>query len=85
MFHRFKPNTVELSALIVHRNGERFKKLLEKHSSLPPSIPYDVIVVDNASADDTVEWLHSDETQAVFGDSGVGCPPELRESQLQCG
>ena len=67
----FKRELVELSVVIVNWNGgELLKNCLRSILESPPSIPYDVVVVDNASTDDSVEWLLSDETQAAFGDSG---------------
>ena len=50
MFRGFKPKTVELSIVIVNWNGgDLLKNCLRSILESPPSIPFDVIVVDNAS------------------------------------
>ncbi len=71
MLHLFQSKTVELSIVIVNWNGgELLKNCLRSILRSPASIPYDVIVVDNASTDEGVEWLLSHEIQAAFRESG---------------
>jgi GT2 family glycosyltransferase len=50
----------ELSFIIVNWNGgELLKRCIESIVRHPPSIPFDIWVVDNASTDGSVDWLHS--------------------------
>lgn len=55
-----------LSFIIVNWNGgELLKRCLDSIVRYPPSIPFDIWVVDNASTDGSREWLRSAETDAV--------------------
>jgi N-acetylglucosaminyl-diphospho-decaprenol L-rhamnosyltransferase len=52
--------TPTLSFIIVNWNGgELLKRCLESIALYPPSIPWDIVVVDNASTDGSREWLRS--------------------------
>jgi GT2 family glycosyltransferase len=60
----------ELSFIIVNWNGGGLlRQCLRRLAEHPPAIPYEVIIVDNASCDDSVAWLHSGEAQALFADA----------------
>ena len=51
---------VELAIIIVNWNsGELLRRCLESVTQYPPSCPYEIIVVDNASTDGSREWLIS--------------------------
>jgi len=57
----------ELSIIIVNWNGgELIRNCLRSISQAPPSLTYDIVVVDNASADDSVAWLRSREVTALM-------------------
>ncbi|MBA3257472.1 MAG: glycosyltransferase family 2 protein [Pyrinomonadaceae bacterium] len=62
--------TVELSVVIVNWNGggllRRCLACIVQHA---PLVPYEVIVVDNASTDASVAWLHSEEAHALLGET----------------
>lgn len=50
----------ELSIIIVNWNGMNFLPgCLESIASHPPNVPFEVIVIDNASSDKSPEWLAS--------------------------
>jgi len=50
----------ELAIIIVNWNGgELLQRCLNSINNFPPSVPYEVIVVDNASTDGSREWLES--------------------------
>ena len=58
---------VELSVVIVNWNGGALlRRCLACIAQHPPLVPYEVIVVDNASTDSSVAWLHSDEAHALL-------------------
>lgn len=58
----------ELSIIIINWNGIRFlPDCLKSIADNPPNVPYEVVVVDNASTDESVEWLKSDEPHDLFG------------------
>lgn len=57
----------ELSIIIVNWNGLGFlPDCLKSIAENPPSVPYEVIVVDNASSDGSIEWLESEEPVNLF-------------------
>jgi GT2 family glycosyltransferase len=57
----------ELSIIVVNWNGgELLRQCLRFVSKYPPSVPYEIIVVDNASSDDSVTWLRSAAIQELF-------------------
>jgi GT2 family glycosyltransferase len=61
----------ELSIIIVNWNtGELLRSCLESVVQYPPSVEYELIVVDNASTDDSAAWLQSGEA-ARLGDTPV--------------
>jgi GT2 family glycosyltransferase len=50
----------ELSIIIVNWNGgELLRSCLRSIAEAPPSVSYDIVIVDNASSDDSVAWLRS--------------------------
>jgi GT2 family glycosyltransferase len=50
----------ELSIIIVNWNGgELLRSCLKSIAQAPPSVSYDIVVVDNASSDQSVAWLRS--------------------------
>lgn len=58
-----------LSFIIVNWNGgDLLKRCLESIALYPPSTPWDIIVVDNASTDSSREWLRS---RATNGESAA--------------
>jgi GT2 family glycosyltransferase len=62
----------ELSITIVNWNGRGFlpaclKSIVEN----PPSIAFEVIVVDNASTDGSAEWLTSADAKSIFPDKNL--------------
>jgi GT2 family glycosyltransferase len=57
----------QLSIIIVNWNGIRFlPDCLRSIVENPPNLPFDVIVVDNASMDGSTEWLRSDECKQLM-------------------
>lgn len=51
---------IELSIILVNWNGEDvLSKAVESIVSFPPSVEYEVVVIDNASTDDSIELLVS--------------------------
>lgn len=62
----------ELSIIIVNWNGgELLRSCLKSIARFPPSVPYDIVIVDNASSDDSVGWLKSAEVNSLFPHVGV--------------
>ncbi len=47
--------------------GELLRSCLKSIAQYPPGVPYDIIVVDNASRDESVNWLRSAEVAALLG------------------
>jgi len=57
-----------LSIVIVNWNGEKFlPACLESIRENPPSVPYEVVVVDNNSSDSSIRWLKSEEARDLLG------------------
>ena len=57
----------ELTIIIVNWNGgELIRNCLKSISMAPPSVPYEIVVVDNASSDDSVAWLRSEAVTALM-------------------
>jgi GT2 family glycosyltransferase len=57
----------DLTIIIVNWNGgELIRNCLRSISLAPPSCSYDIVVVDNASSDDSVAWLRSNEVTALL-------------------
>jgi GT2 family glycosyltransferase len=57
----------ELTIIIVNWNGgELLRSCLKSISLAPPSVAYDIVVVDNASTDDSVAWLRSREVSELL-------------------
>lgn len=62
---------VELSIIIVNWNGGEFlRRSVESVIASPPSLEYEVVVVDNASADDSVALLRASEPARGLADQG---------------
>lgn len=60
--------SVDLTIIIVNWNGgELLKQCLASIAESPPSCPYEIIIVDNASSDESVSWLKSVEVESLFG------------------
>jgi N-acetylglucosaminyl-diphospho-decaprenol L-rhamnosyltransferase len=58
---------VELSIIIVNWNGgELLRSCFSSIAQAPPSVVYDIVVVDNASSDDSVAWLCSAEVATLL-------------------
>lgn len=52
--------TPELSVIFVNWNGgELLRRAVESVERFPPSVPFEIVVVDNASTDGSREWLRS--------------------------
>ena len=67
----------ELAIVIVNWNGGGLlRAAVESIARHPPGVPYEVVVVDNASTDDSLAWLRSGEAQAALG----GAPLQLIEN-----
>jgi GT2 family glycosyltransferase len=61
--------TAELSVIIVNWNGgETLRRCVRCLAANPPGVAYEVVAVDNASQDDSLAWLRSDEPCALLGD-----------------
>lgn len=57
----------DLTIIIVNWNGENFlPDCLRSVADNPPHVRFEVVVVDNASSDGSVEWLRSAEAKAIF-------------------
>src|SRR6185295_11463408 len=57
----------ELSIIIVNWNGgELLRSCLKSVAQAPPSVSYDIVVVDNASSDESVAWLGSAEVATLL-------------------
>lgn len=62
---------VELSIIIVNWNGgELLRRSVESVIACPPSLEFEVVVVDNASADDSVAMLRASKLARELTDSG---------------
>lgn len=60
---------VKLSIIIVNWNGgDLLRRCVESIIQSPPSVPYEVMVVDNASTDDSVSWLRSNDVKVRLGE-----------------
>lgn len=60
----------ELSIIIVNWNGRAIlKPCLESITRSAPRVAYEIIVVDNASTDGSLEWLRSDEARSCCGEA----------------
>ena len=62
-------NAPDLTIVIVNWNGEKFlPNCLRSVAAFPPSVAYEVVVIDNCSSDRSVEWLNSAEAADLFPD-----------------
>ena len=62
--------SVDLSIIIVNWNGIKFlPNCLKSIVENPPSISFEIIVVDNDSSDKSVEWLKSGEAKDLLKDT----------------
>ena len=60
----------ELSIIIVNWNGESFlPNCLKSIAENPPSVPYEVLLIDNASSDGSVKWLKSEEAKEILSNT----------------
>jgi GT2 family glycosyltransferase len=58
----------ELSFVLVNWNGGALlRRAIESILEFPPRVPYGVVVVDNASTDQSVRWLRSEELAERLG------------------
>jgi len=58
----------ELSFVVVNWNGgELLRRAVDSILEFPPRVPYDIVVVDNASTDESIRWLRSDELAGRLG------------------
>src|SRR2546426_3289673 len=58
---------VELSIIMVNWNGgELLRSCLKSIAQAPPSVAYEIVVVDNASSDQSVAWLRGGEVSALL-------------------
>jgi GT2 family glycosyltransferase len=61
--------SAELSVIIVNWNGgELLRRCVESVAASPPSVPYEVVVVDNDSSDESVALLRGSETARALGE-----------------
>lgn len=59
-----------LSVIIVNWNGMSFlPDCLKSIGENPPIVPFEIVVVDNASSDGSAEWLLSDQAAQLVGDA----------------
>jgi GT2 family glycosyltransferase len=57
-----------VSFIIVNWNGgDLLRRAVQSIGTYPPSVPYEVVVVDNASSDDSISWLRSTEPASISG------------------
>ena len=62
--------TIDLSIIIVNWNGAEFlPKCLKSIVENPPSCSFEIVVVDNASTDKSVEWMKSAEAKNMLGET----------------
>ena len=72
----------ELSFIIVNWNGgELLRSCLRCLVEHAPSVPHEIILVDNASSDASVSWLRSDEARGIIG----ATPLNIIENQENLG
>jgi len=63
--------SVELSIIIVNWNGrDLLAKCLESIVKRPPAVSYEIVVVDNASTDGSVEWLRAAQSNGLLKGAG---------------
>jgi hypothetical protein len=73
---------LELSVIIVNWNGgELLRRCLRCLVENAPSVPYGIILVDNASSDTSLAWLRSDEARTLLGET----PLNIIENQENLG
>ncbi|MDT5294383.1 MAG: hypothetical protein QOJ76_1263 [Acidobacteriota bacterium] len=61
--------SAELSIIVVNWNGgELLRRCVESVVASPPSLGYEVVVVDNASSDDSLARLHASDAAAALGE-----------------
>jgi N-acetylglucosaminyl-diphospho-decaprenol L-rhamnosyltransferase len=60
----------ELSIIIVNWNaGELLRRCIKSIAISPPGVPYEIIVVDNASTDENLAWLKESATASLLGEA----------------
>jgi GT2 family glycosyltransferase len=58
---------IDLTIIIVNWNGENvLPNSLTSIVANPPSVPYEIVVIDNASSDNSVAWLRSEEATKLL-------------------
>jgi N-acetylglucosaminyl-diphospho-decaprenol L-rhamnosyltransferase len=61
---------VSVSIIIVNWNsGEMLRRCIASIAAAPPAVSWEIIVIDNASTDESVRWLQSDEARSLTGAS----------------
>lgn len=61
--------SAELSVIIVNWNGgELLRRCVESLAAAPPSVPFEVVVIDNDSADDSVARLRASDAALALGE-----------------
>jgi GT2 family glycosyltransferase len=64
--------SVDISIIIVNWNRqELLARCIESIIKHPPSAPYEIVVVDNASTDGSVEWLRAAQSNGRFKDANL--------------
>ena len=59
--------SVDLSIIIVNWNGIDFlPNCLKSIVDNPPSVSFEIVLVDNDSSDKSVEWLKSNEAKKIL-------------------
>ncbi|HEX8844377.1 MAG TPA: glycosyltransferase family 2 protein [Pyrinomonadaceae bacterium] len=62
----------ELSFIIVNWNGgELLSRCVESIVESPPGVPYEVVVIDNASSDESLSRLRASSAAAALGETGL--------------
>jgi GT2 family glycosyltransferase len=69
-YNKWLPVVIELSIIIVNWNGGHLLRCcIESLIKYPPGVPYEILVVDNASTDGSIDWLRSKELEERLGNT----------------
>lgn len=61
---------MRVSIIIVNWNsGDLLRRCIASIAAAPPAVSWEIIVIDNASTDESVRWLQSDEARSLTGAS----------------